>query len=592
MDASTLSSEPPVTSTRQTVWSRDLALPFEPWAVLWAVGLAAPWLLPTHMIPWRAFHADWLMALVLLPAAFWAVLRRREAFRVPLSAICALGVGCIPLLQWAGGMMTFAGEAWVAAIYLLGFALAIVTGARFQQVAPGRLVDCLFAAIAIAGLVSVGIALWQWLRLGPLRWADFDFILHYPGLGYRPFGNLGQSNHLATLLVWSLIAVWWAYLSGRARGAIAIGAAAFLIVGITATQSRTAWLEMAGLLAGAALWHRPLEGRRCLPALIGLGLLTVALAASWATVNRFLDHEAARSLAAEMSSGLRPAAWRLFVDAALQHPWVGWGWNQIALAQSSVALDHPSLHYSFQNAHNVVLDLVVQNGIPLGLLITLGLAAWMLAKARRVDTAAACLLWLAVAVLGVHALLEFPQNYAYFLLPAGLMIGALETMYPQRAVWRVSRWAIVGALSLAATSTAWVGIEYNIAERNLERLRFERAHVGPSRNSQAPDLVLLTQLREFLRVLRLRPEAGMSEDQLELMRRVTRQYPSDGNHLVLAAMEGLNGKPEQASRMLDRMCRMVPAQRCRDALATWGEMANTTPALAKVVVPSPEGVQR
>lgn len=591
MNAHSLSTKP-VTGARQTMWSRDLALPFEPWAVLWALALATPWLLPTHMIPWRAFHADWLMALVLLPAAFWAALRRREAFLVPLAALGVLGVACVPLLQWAGGMLSFAGDAWIAAIYLFGFALAITTGARFQQVAPGRLVDTMFAAIAVAGLVSVGIALWQWLRLGPLRWADFDFILHYPGLGYRPFGNLGQSNHLATLLVWSLIAVWWAYLSGRARGAITIGAAAFLIVGITATQSRTAWLETAVLLAGAALWHRSLKARHCLPGLIGLALLAVALAAGWATINRILDQEAARSLAAEMSAGLRPAAWRLFVDAALQHPWVGWGWNQIALAQSSVALDHPTLHYSFQNAHNVVLDLVVQNGLPLGLLIALGLAAWMLAKARRVDTAAACLLWLAVAVLGVHALVEFPQNYAYFLLPAGLMIGALEAMFPMRAVLRVSRWAILGALSLAVVSTAWVGIEYNIAERNLERLRFERAHVGPSRNSQAPDLMLLTQLREFLRALRLRPEAGMTEDQLELMRRVTRQYPSDGNHLALAAMEGLNGKPDEAARMLERMCRMVPAQRCRDALAAWGEMAKTTAALAQVVVPSPEGVQR
>ncbi|HET7527735.1 MAG TPA: hypothetical protein VFK10_17455, partial [Burkholderiaceae bacterium] len=82
MDASTLSTERPVTSTRQTVWTRDFALPFEPWTVLWILALAASWLLPTHMIPWRAFHADSLMTLALLPAAFWAALRRREAFQV------------------------------------------------------------------------------------------------------------------------------------------------------------------------------------------------------------------------------------------------------------------------------------------------------------------------------------------------------------------------------------------------------------------------------------------------------------------------------------------------------------------------------
>jgi hypothetical protein len=140
---------------------------------------------------------------------------------------------------------------------------------------------------------------------------------------------------------------------------------------------------------------------------------------------------------------------------------------------------------------------------------------------------------------------------------------------------------------LAVALTAWVGVEYNCAERNLERLRFERAHVGPSRNSQAPELVVLTQLREFLRALRLRPEPGMSEEQLELMRRVTLQYPSDGNHLVLAAMEAQNGRPDRAGSTLERMCRMVPASRCREALATWRNMAKASPLLATVNLPGP-----
>jgi len=230
----------------------------------------------------------------------------------------------------------------------------------------------------------------------------------------------------------------------------------------------------------------------------------------------------------------------------------------------------------------LVLDLLVQNGLPLGLLVTLGLAGWMWAQARRVDTAAGCLLWLALAVLGVHALLEFPQSYAYFLLPAGLMMGVLESLHSWGKPVRVGRSIAIVPMLFAAALTAWVGVEYNRAERNLEQLRFERARVGPSRNSQAPDLVVLTQLREFLRALRLRPVAGLSEEELELMRRVTRQYPSDGNHLVLAAMEALNGRPEQAGTALEHMCRMVPLDRCRDALATWRDMAKTSPALAKV----------
>ncbi|KAB2876995.1 MAG: hypothetical protein F9K36_00685 [Burkholderiaceae bacterium] len=591
MEASTLIAERSASRLHRSLWSRDLTLPFEPWQVLWALALAAPWLLPTHMIPWRAFHADLLMALALLPAALWAMLLRRESVALPLPALAALGVACVPLLQWAGGMFIFAGDAWIAAVYLFGFALAIATGARLQQVVPGRLIDALFAAFAIAGLASVGIVLAQWLRVWPVRLADFDFIIYYPGSPYRPFGNLGQANHLATLLVWAMLALWWAYLAGRVRGAVAAAACAFVLVGITATQSRTAWLELVALAVAAVVWRQPLATRRCAPALAGLALLAVALVAGWGLANRALDLEAARALSNEVSSaGLRPAIWQLFIDSALQRPWAGWGWNQVPFAQATVALDHPSLHYTFQSAHNLMLDLMVQSGLPLGLLISLGLAGWMLVQARRVGSTAGCLLWLALAMLGVHAMLEFPQAYAYFLLPAGLMIGALEAMHPWRPVL-VSRWLPTGALMLAAALTAWVGVEYHRAEQNLTQLRFERARIVPVgvdhvTPTQAPDLVLLTQLRDFLRALRLRPDAGMSAEQLELMRRVTLQYPSDGNHLILAAMEALNTGPGEAGRVLDRMCRMVPPPRCRDALAAWRGMAATSAPLAEVKLPA------
>src|SRR5574337_958761 len=72
----------------------------------------------------------------------------------------------------------------------------------------------------------------------------------------------------------------------------------------------------------------------------------------------------------------------------------------------------------------------VQNGVPLGGLLALALGAWFIMKALRVTTAQGCLLLLGIGTLGLHAMLEFPQEYAYFLLPAGLMMGALDQMLP------------------------------------------------------------------------------------------------------------------------------------------------------------------
>ena len=561
--------------------TQPLALPFNPWWLLWVMGIAGAWLLPTHFIPWGAFHADLLMTLALLPAACWIVLRTSRPLPLNASVIVALCTACVPPLQFGTGIIHFAGDAWIAGLYLFGFALALLVGARFEQVAAGQLMNALFAAIGAAALLSTGIILYQWLGLSGLGL----LTLNFPA-GYRPFGNLGQPNNLATLLVWGLVAPWWAYLSARVRGWIAVGAAAFLLFGIVATQSRTAWLEIAALGVAAAVYRKHLVAHSYANVLLALGTFFILLVLGWGSINHVLHLQAARELSGEMSSpGLRPMAWRLFSDALSLHPWKGWGWNQLSVAQSAVASDHPSLGNTFQSAHNLVIDLLVQNGVLLGTALVLLLGCWFLTKALRVNTAQGCLLLLAIGVLLVHSMLEFPHEYLYFLLPAGLMMGALDTLHPSRVVIELSRSVGIIFLCLGAATTTWVAVEYNMAERSLERVRFERNRVGPSRNSEAPDLLLLTQLREFLRYLRMPLGVEVTPQQLNTMRMVTERFPSEGNHLVYAVAAGLSGQSEVARDALLRMCHMVPKETCRSTLVTWKSLAAASPALSAVAVP-------
>ncbi|MCM2345800.1 MAG: Wzy polymerase domain-containing protein [Acidovorax soli] len=562
-------------------FTQPLALPFNPWWLLWVVAIAGAWLLPTHFIPWGAFHADLLMTLALLPAAFWVALRTRRPLPLNTSVLVALCTACVPLLQFAFGMIHFAGDAWITSSYLFGFALALLIGARFEQLRPGQLLNALFAAIGAAAVLSTGIILYQWLGLSGLGL----LTLHFP-TGYRPFANLGQPNNLATLLVWGLIALWWGYLSGRVRGWITVGAAAFVMFGIAATQSRTAWLEIIVLGVSAALYRRHLASHRYAGVLLALGAFFVLLVLGWGELNHALHMEAAREVSSEMSSpGVRPAAWQLFLDALTLHPWQGWGWNQLSIAQSAVAISHPSLGSTFQSAHNLVIDLLVQNGVVLGTSLVLLLGIWLTVKALRVNTAQSCLQLFAIGVLLVHSLLEFPHEYLYFLLPVGLMMGTLDVLHPCRMAVAMPRWVAVILLCLGAGLTAWIAVEYNMAERSLERVRFERNRVGPSRNSKAPDLVMLTQLREFLRFLRLPLGVKVTPQQLDTMRIVTERFPSEGNHLVFAVAAGLSEQPEVARDALVRMCRIVPKEVCRNSLVTWKSLAAASPELLAVEMP-------
>src|SRR5574337_1488530 len=568
-------------SACSSVLTRDFALPVEPWWLLWVVAIAGAWLLPTHFIPWRAFHADLLMTLALLPAAYWIVLHRAEPLPVHASFVVALCAAVIPALQYAAGIIVYAGDAWISGIYLFGFALALLVGARFEQLRPGEVGSALFAAIGAAALLSTGLALYEGLSMSGLGLLAVGF----PMEGERPGGNLSQPNQLATLLVWGLIALWWAYLNGRARGWIAVAGAAFIMLGLGTTRSRTGWLEVALLGIAALIYRRLLGTKRQAQALIALGIYFVVLNLSWDAISDALLVSAGRGTEDLMSAGARPAAWHMFIDAIMQRPWVGWGWTQQESAHYALALGYPPLYTVFASAHNLVLDLLVQNGILVGALLALARGLWFVTKVLRVSTPQGCLLLLAIAALGLHTMLEYPQEYAYFLLPAGLMMGALDQMLPLGRVWQLRRWAGTALLLLATVLVGWVAVEYNLAERSLERERFERAHVGPSRNSRAPDLVMLTQLRQQLWLLRVHPKPGMTPQQLDAMKQVVQRYPASADEMLYAIAAGLNGRPQEAHDALARLCLMNVPTVCPQALETWRMVAVINPVLKTVKLP-------
>ena len=145
--------------------TRDLAIPVNPWLVLLSIALCVGWMLPTHLIPWRSYHAEMAMVAATLPIALWAPLRSRLPVAVPWVALAVLAAALVPWMHWSAGKVGYVGDAWMAFAYFTALALAIVTGARFEQVEPGRLAPVLFSAFALASVLSTGLALYQLLQL-------------------------------------------------------------------------------------------------------------------------------------------------------------------------------------------------------------------------------------------------------------------------------------------------------------------------------------------------------------------------------------------------------------------------------------------
>jgi hypothetical protein len=65
------------------------------------------------------------------------------------------------------------------------------------------------------------------------------------------------------------------------------------------------------------------------------------------------------------------------------------------------------------SGHNILLDIIVWNGLPLGLLIIGYMTCWILWLNHKAKVWSQSLLLMVGAIL-IHALLEFPLRYAYF----------------------------------------------------------------------------------------------------------------------------------------------------------------------------------
>lgn len=557
----------------------------QPTGIGWALGgvaAALPWLLPTHAEPWTTFHSEMLAAVVLLALAVWALCAGQGRWALDVLAAGFLLVACVPAVQAWSGLFVFPLEAWLIGLYLAGIATAVAVARRAEELAPQRVPDALFAGLAMAAILSTGMALYQWLGLDAL-----GLMVAPPLVGGRPAANVGQPNNLSTLLVWGLIALWWGYQRRRLGGAVAVLGAAFLLLGVALTQSRTGWMAVALLGLAAVLGRRVLGTGPRAKVFAGLALWFVLAVLVREPAGQALLGAASSTLGDQVAVGKRPAIWMLALEGIGRSPWWGYGWNQSVQAHVLLASGYPGLHVSVAHAHNVVLDLMLWNGLPLGLLLVAGLGAWFWFQLRGASTPAQQLLLLALAVFGLHAMLELPHAYAFFLLPAALMMGALNAARPVAVLCRLPRAVVALVIAGQAVLLALMFDDYTRVEQDLAAYRMRMARIGDLRPRPSPDLRVLQPLQSALESLRTEPRRNMSPDELARMRRVLTRYPSAEGLFRYAQASAINGRPDEADWALKLLCSMHRIESCEAAAMDWAAAAaDGHPEMKRVTVPS------
>lgn len=553
--------------------------------VLLLAGLLAVfgWLTPNHYPPWLSFHGEAAMAAAIALASAWTLWRSRGTRRgMPALAAATLAAAVIPAIQFLVGQIDFAGDAWLAGSYLAAFGFAQWIGQRAAgHFGVERTVAAIAAVVLSSALLSAWIALYQWQRLDYLGMLAIQI-----SRGMRPYANLTQPNHLATLLVLGLCSVAWLF-DRRYVGA-AGSLLAVLLLGFTLamTQSRAGLLEVVVVAALLVAFRRVLHGRLRWSHGVGAAALVLLLPFAWEALRAQAPSATGREAGELATVSLRRLHWETMLDAVGRHPWGGYGWNQVSAAQFAVAADHAVSGETLGYSHNLLLDLLVWNGIPLGLLLAGALAWWFWAAARGLRDSTTLLALAGIVAVFVHAMLEYPLYYTYFLLPVGVLMGVVSWTTLPRAVLRVPRFVAPILLALGCAVLAVTAVEYFSIEDEVRRLRFRQARMGMSQAVPEPNNArLLTQLREFLFFARTRERAGMSPAELEVMAAIVRRFPSRENIVRYAAALALNAQPERAEQTLRPLCHINLEGDCLAMKALWTALGKTQPAIA--IVPWP-----
>ncbi|MDT8990140.1 Wzy polymerase domain-containing protein [Curvibacter sp. APW13] len=476
-----------------------------------------------HYLPWVSWHSE-LLVFVSACLALCAVAFRtgmRGTVELP-STISIVGLFMLLVVgQALVGWLPAMGDLWVALAYAGLFIAGLIVGSTFWDEQKTS-IEARFSATVIFASLLVGTAtifaieaMVQSMNL----WEGAYWLAGKVAMR-RPGGNLSQPNHLATILMLGVAANL--YLQIRRVIGFATGAVSLMpiVLGLVLTESRTGLLELLCLSAWGLYsnkkskahwlhftWVIPVTfiGYRVWPSI-------------WARIQ--MREESVTGI--NVTSSGRFELWGQTLEMIGSKPWLGWGFGRYSEAQHSIAPNHADV-LPATYSHNIVLDMVVWFGVPLGLFLCGVGFYWLFQQHKKRDKPENWFLIATVGTVGIHSMLEYPHAYAYFLFPVSIAIGGLSNVGPG---FRSKAWVILGGAMLWGGLLTVSAFEYLQLEEDLRIARFHSARVGnvPA-GYERKQVIILTQLKDVVDVVWMIPQRGMTEADIDKAHRAASLYP-------------------------------------------------------------------
>lgn len=513
-----------------------------------AILLGFAWLSPFHYNPWVMFSSEmstFAAGLSVLAVLFY------QNIKIPRAQLLLLPFTLIPVVQWAFGLVFDFSTALLSSLYLLGFWFMVLAGYNLSLDQKKR--DQIFSGfsllIIITSLFTSLIAIFQWLNIE----SHLIYTLHL--IGNRPYGNFGQPNNMATFLIIGLLGCLYLYEKHKVTLWLLLPSALIILFTIALSQSRTSWIVFPFLLIywmvkqfGKQKRFRFVQGLLwCLAFFLIAGLILPYIT-QFIEFSTNTEITETSSFVARAGTGHeRIGMWIQILHAIAQQPWLGYGWSQTSVAVVD-SIQYGTVHVWFNSAHNVLLDIIIWNGIPIGIVIIAYFACWFVWLNQQAKETISIIAIMMVCTVLIHAMLEFPQRYAYFLLTCGFLLGIIQAQTPvlKGIVLNKQVLRLIWGISVILLVAIWR--DYNVYVTNSNLLFKNKQPNAEILGSN--QIFILTQFEQRLKWIEMKPETTLSDADLAVWGNFVKNKATPYNLRKYAQLLAYNGKVEQAEQQI------------------------------------------
>jgi O-antigen ligase len=521
-------------------------------ALIAAILTSLAWLMPIHYRPWVTYTGE-LYAFFALFAITAICLK--EKLKIPAISLPILLLAGVPLVHFLAGQVFFFSTAVMGFIFVFSFWLASVLGYNFSigNYSREETFTNLSYVFLASGTITGIIALCQWSNLDSI----LPGIVNISGT-QRPYANFAQPNNMATFLLMSLMSCLYLYEKKKNQTKWLFACAVMIVMGVALSQSRTAWVAAIAIMLYLVFyqykgiirlkWYYSSLWLFLFIFFIWLFPVLSLLIAQMTDAEVIRSRELVSRATGDMS---RLAIWQQMLAAIQAQPWFGYGWYQTSVAFVSIT-DTVQGPVWIRSAHNFIIDFLIWNGAVIGVpfLVYFGYLGYQMQ--RWVKTPESVIGILMIGAFVTHAMFEFPQHYAYFLLPVGFIIG---TVLAQRAhtykTFTLPSWFMKAIFTVGIILIAVIYRDYDTAVPKLgQSIRYE---FEPEKITNQKPIFLLTEFNHRIKWIRVNPYTNMNQKEIHQHEKLVVSYPTKYNLLKYIRLLAYNGYVEEAHHQLWRL---------------------------------------